>query len=425
MGTYVSLHNMDIKATNVFKKNYSSKARYVINRWGTRSSKTYSLAQICALRLYTWVIEEGWEIMTSWYLSVVRKYSTTLKNTAMRDFECVIDDMGIRSVININKTDKTYTFWNRVVEFFWADNEQKLRWGTRDILYCNEANELSYENEFFQLMIRTKKKIFIDFNPDSDDIWINTELEQKRSKEVWDVDVIVSTYKDNPFLPTEQVQEIERLESTNEKKWRVYWLWEYGKLEWLIFSRWSVCKSIPDYCQLIWYWLDFWYANDPTALIAIYKWDNAIFLDEIIYEKWLTNQDIDAMVTSIWIDKSDLFVADCAEPKSIEELYRRNRNIVPCVKWKDSIQFGIDLMLQFEFRITAESESTIREFKNYCREIDKNGIRTNKPESWYDHAIDAIRYLIIEKFDTRVKKKKEVKKDERPRRNYITGELIK
>lgn len=49
---------MDIQATNVFKRNYQSKARYVINRGGTRSSKTYSLAQLCALRLYSGQIEE-------------------------------------------------------------------------------------------------------------------------------------------------------------------------------------------------------------------------------------------------------------------------------------------------------------------------------------------------------------------------------
>jgi len=88
-----------------------------------------------------------------------------------------------------------------MVEFFGADNEQKLRGSTRNILYCNEANELAWDLEFFQLMIRTTDKIIIDFNPDDEDIWINTELEQKRSIEVGDVEVIVSTYKDNPFLP--------------------------------------------------------------------------------------------------------------------------------------------------------------------------------------------------------------------------------
>ncbi|MCH2023778.1 MAG: phage terminase large subunit [Saprospiraceae bacterium] len=68
------------------------------------------------------------------------------------------------------------------------------------MLYCNEANALTFQEEFFQLIVRTNDKIFLDFNPDSEDIWINTELEQKRAKQEGDVEVIVSTYKDNPFI---------------------------------------------------------------------------------------------------------------------------------------------------------------------------------------------------------------------------------
>jgi phage terminase large subunit len=86
------------------------------------------------------------------------------------------------------------------VEFIGADDQQKLRGAKRTFLYCNEANELNYKKEFFQLLIRTQRKTFIDFNPDDETVRINTEIEQKRKLKNRDVKVIISTYKDNPFL---------------------------------------------------------------------------------------------------------------------------------------------------------------------------------------------------------------------------------
>lgn len=371
-------------------------------------------------------IDDTWKIFDTGIVTIVRKEKTTLKATAIRDWEEVIINAWCEFLLNEehrNMTDRIYKYKWRVVEFIGADDQQKLRWGKRDILYCNEANSLNYDQEFFQLFIRTTYKTFIDFNPDNEDVWINVELEQKRQYDEWDVEIIVSTYKDNPFLPEQQVKEIERLEKVNPHYWKIYWLWEYGKLEWVIFNNWSVCEDVPEYAKLMWYGMDFWYTNDPTTLIALYQWDSSIFVDEIIYETWLTNLDIDAMVISLWLDKSDKFVADSAEPKSIEELYRRSINIHPCVKGKDSITYGIDLMKQFQFRITAQSTNTIREFKSYCWDQDKDGKRLNKPIWGNDHAIDAIRYLVIDKFDTRVKKKERVVQDKRAFRDYTTWEL--
>lgn len=70
--------------------------------------------------------------------------------------------------------------------------------------------------------MRTNYRIFIDFNPDDEDIWINTEIEQKRQHEEKDVSVIVSTYRDNPFLHPQIIKELERLEKTDPVWWQVY-----------------------------------------------------------------------------------------------------------------------------------------------------------------------------------------------------------
>ena len=194
-----------MKVTPIFEKNYDAKEKIVINRGGTRSSKTYSLAQLSALWLMTGCYGEGQYCHTGTW-STVRKYRTTLDNTVIKDFEEIMSNEGFYNKVEHNKTKKTYKYESRIVQFMGADDEQKLRGNKQDILYCNEANELSYKKEFFQLLIRTEKKIFLDFNPDDEDVWINTELEQKRKQQEQDVSVIVSNYKHNTYLPAALVK---------------------------------------------------------------------------------------------------------------------------------------------------------------------------------------------------------------------------
>ena len=119
----------------------------------------------------------------------------------MRDFEEILYKHELYELVDHSKSEFTYSYHNRMVEFFSADNEQKVRGRKRNILICNEGNELNYKDEFYQLLFRTSDKIFIDFNPDDPTTWINTKLEQQRAEDKGDVEVIVSTYKDNTFLP--------------------------------------------------------------------------------------------------------------------------------------------------------------------------------------------------------------------------------
>ena len=386
---------MKIKTTSIFWNNYNSEKKININRWGTRSWKTYILLLLFLFWLLFWKIDKN-RYFKTWVLTMVRKFSSNLKNSTQRDFENIIDSYWKRGEIEINKTDRTYKYGWRMVEFMWADDQQKLRWTTRDILYCNEANELWYNTEFFQLLMRTKYKIFKDYNPDDEYIWINTELEQKRRIEEKDVRVIISTYRDNPFLPIEQVKEIERLENSDPQMWKIYWLWHYGKLEWLIFQITEI-KAIPKEAKFVCYWLDFWFTNDPTALIAIYKsWDSLIF-DELIYQTSLTNQDIINKLKWLWIKRPDEIFWDSSEPKSIEEIYRGGFNIKSVTKGADSIKYWIDILKNHNLVITEKSYNLRKEFKKYSWKLDKNWKALNAPIDEYNHWIDALRYGVMMK----------------------------
>lgn len=387
---------MNLDVTPVFTKNYACDKKIKINRGGTRSSKTRSIAQLSVLWLFTGQISRN-KVIPKGVWSTVRQYSTTLDATVIRDFEEELHKQGLYESLTHNKTRRTYSYGGRMVEFFGADDDKKLRGAKRNILYCNEANELDFRTQFFQLLIRTEDDVFIDFNPDDENSWINTELEQKRQVEKGDVEVIVSTYKDNTFLPQSLIEEIEYLEKTDPEFWKVYGLGQYGKKYGLIFPDYTIVNEPSG--TLIGYGADFGFTNDPSTLIAVYKQDGGLILHELLYQRGLTNQDLSERYKSLGISQTDDIIADSAEPKSIEELYRMGWNIQPAEKGKDSITNSIDILKRYKLSVTANSVNLLKELRSYKWAEDKNGetIRPNKPVDYLNHGIDAVRYLALNK----------------------------
>ncbi len=378
-----------MEATEIFERNYDSDSKIVINRGGTRSSKTWSLNQLCAL----WLISGNYgtdKYCHEGVWTTVRKYRTNLDGTVIRDFEDILKAEGWYSGVDHNKTKKQYRYGKRLVEFIGADDEQKLRGAKRNILYCNEANELEYKQEFFQLLMRTENKIFLDFNPDDEQIWINQELEIKRSKEVGDVEVIVSNYKNNAFLPKSLIKEIEYLQQTDKEFWKIYGLGEYGNISGLIYENVKYVDSMPD-CKLVAHGLDFGYSIDSCAALSVYRKDDELYLKELIYERELTNHDIAEKLIPI-IGREEL-ICDSAEPKSIEELYRLGLNAKPATKGRDSILNGIDILKRYKINV-VNSSNLRREFRMYKWATDKNGNSLQKPIG-QDHLMDALRYVAL------------------------------
>ena len=385
---------MLLQTTPVFTQNYSSEKKIVINRGGTRSSKTVSVVQQCVLWLISGQLTRDTYIPKGVW-STVRKYSTTLDATVIRDFEEELNKHNIFELIQHNKTKKTYKYGDRLVEFIGADDEQKLRGAKRNILYCNEGNELDFKKEFFQLLMRTEDKIIIDFNPDDENIWINTELEQKRLFEKGDVDVIVSTYKDNTFLPKSLVAEIEYLEKTDPEFWKIYGLGQYGKLFGLIFENYNVVSEISKEATMVGIGIDFGFTNDPCAILEVYKQDGELWINEIEYKRGMTNMDIGNRLKDVSIDDYSYIVADSAEPKSIQEICNQGFNVYPAQKGADSINVSIDILKRYKLNITQNSTNLIKELRTYKWKLDKTGNSLNTPVDYNNHAIDALRYVAL------------------------------
>lgn len=182
---------LEVEYSDVFEKLMDTTKKIIVARGGTRAGKTYAIMQMLAL----WLIKGTFrgQKTNAKTASVVRKTLPSLKATAMRDFEEILTNWGVFHLIGQNKTDKLYFFEDRTLEFFSVDDQQKVRGRKRDILYCNEANELNYETDFFQLNIRTTENIILDLNPSDPYVWVKTEIEDKRAHELGDVDVVVVT----------------------------------------------------------------------------------------------------------------------------------------------------------------------------------------------------------------------------------------
>ena len=269
------------------------------------------------------------------------------------------------------------------------DDAAKKRGSKRDILYLNEANELSYEEQF-QLAIRTEKQVIIDYNPSDNQSWIYDLLEERKDE----IDFVQSTYKDNPFLPQETIREIENLKYTDDDYYRIYALGERGSGRTLIFQYQQI-KGI-DYhtTQFVGLGMDFGYSNDPTTIVEVWKGGiNDLYIKELCYKTKLTNNDIIGELKKLDVAPHTLIVADSAEPKSIEELRRAGFNIKPTKKGKDSVNVGIDYIRRHNLLVTEDSINLIKELNNYKWRMDRDGNMMNQPIDAFNHAIDALRYI--------------------------------
>lgn len=370
-----------IQATPVFQKNYNSSRRFVVNQGSTRSSKTYSILQVLILKAL--------QSEVPLVISIVRKTLPALKKSVLRDFIGILESMDLYDPINHNKSDNTYELNGTLIEFFSIDNAIKYRGSKRNILFINEANELSYE-DVFQLQVRTTDQIFLDFNPSDNQSWIYDLIDQRPDE----VDFIKSTYLDNTFLEQSIIDEIEKLKETDEDYWRIYGLGERGSLKDLVYKTQEV-DSIPEDTTLIGLGLDFGFSHDPTALVGVWKRDGELYFEELIYERGLTNFDLLEKLREIGVDKRLDIVADSADPKSIEELRRSGYAIKPAIKGPDSIRNGIDILKRHKLFVTKDSPNLVVEFSRYKWKKDTGGNMLNQPVDVWNHGMDALRYVAL------------------------------
>ncbi len=378
---------MEFVVTTAIKKLSKLTKRKKIIQGGTSAGKTFG---IIPLLIDKAIRESNTEV------SIVSESIPHLRRGALKDFLKIMIMTNRYRDNQFNKSMLKYKFLNgSYIEFFSIESADKLRGARRHVLYVNEANNIPFD-AYNQLAIRTSGDIWIDFNPTSS-FWAHTEIKNNK-----DSDFLKLTYLDNEALPDTIVKDIEKAKYKAHKSnywknwWNVYGLGEIGSLEGACIKDWSE-MVLPEEARLLCYGMDFGYTNDPSTLIALYKYNNAYIFDEVIYQKGLLNSQISNLLKTYEV--KELVYADSAEPKSIAELSSYGHMILPVKKGKDSIVYGINLINQNEIYITPRSSNLIHELQNYVWLKDREGNTLNKPLDAFNHCIDAMRYALTSQLE--------------------------
>ena len=386
--------------TTAINKILALKHRKKIIQGGTWAGKTYGIIPV----LIDYSIKNKNKTVT-----IVAETIPAIKGGALKDFKNVMRDTGRWNESNFNASDLHYTFGSGTkIEFKSFDSVGKAQAaGKRDVLFINEAPYIPYDIAD-ALIGRTTEDIYIDFNPTSE-FWAHTEVLPNK-----DACFLLLKYTDNEALPltiyNELMMKLDKAKKEQEQGINGYWTnWcrvyidgEIGNLQGVVFNNWKQIDKIPDEAELIAYGLDWGFTNDQTGLIAVYKCDNKLIVEELIYETGLTNDAIFGKMCSIGVSRYKPIIADSSEPKSIKEIQNLEyQNIEPANKGEDSIRLGISLLQEYEILVLSSSTNLIKELRSYRWLTDKSGKTTNKPINTMNHLIDPLRYVALNCLSTK------------------------
>ena len=366
---------MTIKTTKVFELLHETDKRVNVFQGSSRASKTFNILIYFVARL----LNEDHKVF-----SIVRKTLPALKGSVLRDLKEVLIMFDMYDSEKWHTSDGYYELGTNTIEWFSIDDETKLRGRKRDYLFINEATEVSYD-EYTQLVLRTADMIVLDLNPSLWKSWIY-ELENQS-----DCAYNVITYKDNPFLPQTQIDEIEKLKTRDPNLWRIFGLGQKGIPTKMVFTHQQLYSELPFGAKLLGYGID-WGYSDPSTLVSVYKLGDDIFCQELLYLRNTTIPDFIYKIKDLGLNLTDDFIADSANPQAIEELRRNGINCKP-VK-KNSILHGIDLIKRHNFWVHISSQHLQEELQSYIWKTDKNNTNLDEPAPGNDHIIDGIRYVL-------------------------------
>jgi phage terminase large subunit len=362
-------------------KCYFGDERIIINRGGTRSTKTISLLQQWIMLSFSGKYE----------IAICRQTFPALRLTALKDFVNLLIDYNFYDYFVYNKTHNTFTHKHTgsVIYFIAYDKPQKARGAGFDFIHLEEANEMPYET-YKQLLFRLANhgKMYISFNPSDENVWINTEIELKRT----DFKLIKSSYLDNNFLGEHQIKEIEYLKETDLKYWQVFGLGEYGSLTNKIYPTYKVIKDIEfeRISSEIVIGIDYGYIH-PMAMVAMKYKEGNVYIKELICKSYSTDQ---AKLAIEVLKANKIFNAVIYsehDPGKQDQLRAAGYKVINASK---EVAEGLDFVRKFKIHITESSPNIIKEIVSYSYKQDNNGNVIEEPIKFNDDLMDAKRYVI-------------------------------
>ena len=369
------------KFSQFFKEN---EKRYIVVYGGSGAGKSHAVAQKFIEKFYT---EKNKRFL------VTRKTLPSLKISAYKLIKDLLDIYKLP--YNENKSDFVITNGENEMLFKGLDEPKKIRSYESNYIWAEEPSEDAYKDfTHMKLSLRrytdTLNQMYLSFNPVSKLHWLHKEFVEDFNGA--NTAVLHSTYKDNPFLDDEVINDLLGLEQKDAMFHRIYTLGEWGILENIIYTNYDIISPSewPDSFDEIIYGVDFGF-NAPSAILEIGIKDLVPYERELLYKSKLTNRDLIREMEALNIDKSRYMFADSAEPARIQEISDEGFNVWPSKKGADSVSKGIDTVKSNRAKLLNTSTNLIKEKQTYKYKEDKDGNVFDTPVKFRDHLMDCER----------------------------------
>lgn len=401
----MSLKTKIIKLPELVGKGYKSywnfRGRYDVCK-GSRASKK---SKTTALRIiYNMMKYDKSNTL------VVRKTYRTLKDSCFTDLKWATKRLEVENLweFKYSPLEATYLRTGQKILFRGLDDPLKVtsitvEYGYLCWAWLEESYEITSQKDFDTLdeSIRGElpphlwKQWMITFNPWNEHHWLKKRFFDAENDP--DILAITTNYKCNEWLDDADLRLFENMKKNNPRRYQVAGLGNWGIVDGLVYENWKEeaftldqvidCESVNG--------IDFGYTNDPAAVFIgfidtehkkLYVWDE-------IYKKGLSNKRLYEEIESSHYQKKS-FTADCAEPKSIDELRGYGLRVEKSQKGKDSITHGIQYIQDFEIIIHPRCVNFITEIGNYTWDEDRLGNKINRPIDDFNHLMDSMRYAV-------------------------------
>lgn len=341
----------------------------------------------------------------------VRRYQNTLRDSMFSDILWAIHQFGMDDLFDptVSPLQIIYKPTGQKILFRGLDEGTKVTSisvtrGVLNFVWVEEAYEITNEDDFNKLDLSIRgevpegyfKQITLTFNPWSANSWLKRRFFDTEDDDVF---TLTTTYLCNEWLDEADRRIFEKMKINNPRRYRIEGEGQWGIAEGLIYEKHRIeefdvdeIRKIPNIKSA--FGLDFGF-TDPNALFCgmVDRTNLKIYVFDEWYKSGVTNRIIAQTIK----DKGyggQVVWCDSAEPKSIRELQDEGINSKPARKGRDSVNYGIQLIQNYEIIVHPRCIEFIKEIENYCWEKDKDGKNTNKPEHDFSHGMDAMRYAV-------------------------------
>lgn len=401
---------------SVYGELFTTKKRYVILMGGRGAGRSTVASQFLLSKL-----------MSPDYVraAVMRGIYSQIRQSAWKELSDRVGEQEVESRLRIVENEMEMNFGQNSLKahgFRASSSSQTARLkslASYNTVWIEEAEEVG-ESEFMTLddTLRTKRGdiiIILTLNPPQKNHWIIRRWFDCEPAYEKDGSLIKGFYKaklkkdadDVLFINTNYEHNIDNLDKETVKRYEDYKKIEperyYQAIRGLvpevasgrIYHGWKQIDEVPHEARLVRRGLDFGWFPDPMCLVDIYYYNGGYIIDEQMYGTEIKNKTVAEYILTRE-NKDTIVAADSAEPKSIDEVKEYGVNITGVPKGRDSVKYGINIVAGLRISVTKRSVNVWESYENYAWKEDKDGKPRGYPDHEYSHAMDAIRYAMVD-----------------------------